>query len=738
MGQRKQKRHVSSGDTGKSQPLDSFAQQVGEALKQFNDPAELGRDSPLASVYVLGQRLRAQQLAAHALDRGKALQHVLVESAVDLADTNDPRRGEAEHLCAQYAHASDQQRAWYHQQVLDYLRTGNRTQRLLYWSFFHEPTFATLEPILDSDKLNIPRATYYRQLPKAVSLLAQALIERMHPALRLEAPPAFISLVGREHYIPSCLHALAKRQTVTLTGAGGVGKTAFGAALVTHFQDVPTFWFTIRPGLNDQLGTLLFELAAFLHKQGMPDLWLELMSDTTKPTLSHPTALLCADLASLQTPPLLCFDEVDLLRPAEREAHSQILTLLESLRGIAPMVMIGQQLTLTSDLPVTLSGLTIDEIGMLLDAMGRKQNPEIAQLLHKHTAGNPRLIHLLIALYDSPLVLGEELHDFESTPSTEALLDRIRRRLSDDERTLLMHLAVFRRAAPRDAWEKTPPDRTWHEQTLASLIARRLVQEDQAGGVAILPVFRATLYASLTADVKQALHLKAAEVRAVRGQYTAAAFHYLRAGQLHVAINLWHRQSVQEINQGQAHSALVLFSEVARTQLSTQRDQEVLRLILATLRKLIGDYPGAQAELQAQSWHTRSLHLLAQRLAGDIAELTNQFDQAITAYEEGITTIQTALEIEGIHLRKGLSRVYMRQQNLERAWHEAQIAYYEVENIQGNIEELGGKYATARQHYENALVVATSLGHTQGEAKTRNNVAGVLARLELFELAQQH
>jgi hypothetical protein len=72
--------------------------------------------------------------------------------------------------------------------------------------------------------------------------------------------------------------------------------------------------------------------------------------------------LVCSDLAALSQQPLLCFDEVDVLRPPAADQpnprHLQLLELLDSLRGHTAMLLIGQRSFWESDAIYTVDGLT--------------------------------------------------------------------------------------------------------------------------------------------------------------------------------------------------------------------------------------------------------------------------------------------------------------------------------------------------------------------------------------------
>ena len=180
-------------------------------------------------------------------------------------------------------------------------------------------------------ELNLSRATYYRRREQAIQQLATAFVRQINPALRLDRPPRPDRLIGRDEVRESCRRALQAKRSVGLSGPAGIGKTTLGAAVVTAepFAARRVFWYTFIPGLNDQLGSVLFSLGLFLWQQGAANLWAQLIAEPGRINPALLLGLLREDLKTLsETPPLLCFDEVDLLRPAEVEAHTQVVAFL--------------------------------------------------------------------------------------------------------------------------------------------------------------------------------------------------------------------------------------------------------------------------------------------------------------------------------------------------------------------------------------------------------------------------
>ena len=222
---------------------------------------------------------------------------------------------------------------------------------------------------------------------RARQQLATAFVRQINPALRLDRPPRPDRLIGRDEVRESCRRALQAKRSVGLSGPAGIGKTTLGAAVVTAepFAARRVFWYTFIPGLNDQLGSVLFSLGLFLWQQGAANLWAQLIAEPGRINPALLLGLLREDLKTLsETPPLLCFDEVDLLRPAEVEAHTQVVAFLGSLRSACACLFIGQRPVIEVDEHYALAGL--DEVAV-------QQYLAAAEIDLLARAGAARLLH---------------------------------------------------------------------------------------------------------------------------------------------------------------------------------------------------------------------------------------------------------------------------------------------------------------------------------------------------------
>lgn len=680
----------------------AFTAQVEEALRHFHDQdaAWLGKHSPLAAPYFIGDCLGGAGNTPQ--ERGRVLKQLLHEAMQAL-------EGGEERLTAD--------------NVL-------KPQNILSLSFLDQQAKSrSLHSYIEA-AYGIPKTTYYRNLSRALEKLSAELVQRVNPALRIESPPLRLAVIGRDDLLARCLQALQRGQSVGLTGPGGIGKTTLGARLAAIYHEQgheqrsaqagpqgQPFWFTVRPGLNDQPDCLLFVLAYFLHRQGSSSLWLQLVADGGKVNFSLAQGMLHHALQDLSAArPLLCFDELDLLRPLEIEAHAQLLTLLESLRGMVPLLCMSQYPVVETDLHMVLPELTPEQMQQLLTSAAIALPEEDRALVWHYTRGNPRLLELCLALYQSGESLEALPGDKPALLSYGFVLNRIWQRLGAEERELLLALAVFRRSAPGDGW---------NDAALHTLLARHLVQTDGRGGVEVFPAFRVAIESQLLPEQRDELHLQAAVIRAQRSEWTEAAYHYIRAGHIDMAVWLWDKQREQEIKQGQGAAALELFGAISSQQVNSETGAMLVAL-RSELKMLLGDYSSARRDVQTGAGLPPGIPAARlRRVEGDIADRYDEFADAIRAYRAGLDTVEGLMK-ESLLFRRDIAWGFARSGDLNQAWQEACRARYEAENMQGYVQERMGNYAEARAFFERALTLAEEVGDGQRAANIRNNLGRLL------------
>lgn len=694
----------------------AFDKQLKTTLKHIRDADWLGQHAHLASPYFLGITVDPSQ--THVTARGQALQSEVRQAWLQLwGEDNHPGRDELQSQLIHILQEPDSPRYAYLVLELRYFQQSIRPRRLSdIWTEY----------------LGVSRAEFYRNADTAVRLLGDILLRQLHPTFRAETPLTPPELWGRRETIEQANLCLQQGQCVTLTGAGGTGKTTLGSVIAQNWQPDQVFWFTIRPTLNDTLHSLLYALGHFLHKQGASSLWQLLLAEGGK--LDDPNvaiSLVRHDLADLPQSPLICFDELDQLdKDTATPQHLQLREFIESLPGQASLLLIGQRAIIDCENPIQLSGLTRQD---LADWLTTAKVPFISRelrQLHNYTRGNPRLVRLCIALAHYSENLTDLLLDLPQSPALYPLFTRLWTRSSQSERVLLQQLSAFRNPVGRASLAMA-------NGSVDKLLARQLIQQDQQGGLLMWPALRDLIYRELSAEQREQAHLQGAAIRAGFGEYTAAAYHFQQAGAYKQAVQLWFPRRHAEIERGQADAALAVFEAISLKKVP-KREREALALLRAELKQLRGDLLGGLADLEAVDWTPAgSTTLSAKELQGYFLNARGYPDKAIETYQEGLT-LAAQISNQMVKFRNRQSRVHIRQGNLDGAWHEARLAYFEATNLQGVILRQQGKYDQAIDAHQNAIALAESLDHPSGIAKAHHDIAAVYTYLGQVEQVIKH
>ncbi len=645
---------------------DRFVHAVEQALEHYGDAEWLGAHSPLASPYFIGRELSLQ--ASHETTgkpqatRGHKLQAALKSAAFQL---------------------------------------GADDQALLNTAFFGRDRFLTNVGVARA--LNESKTSYYRHRKDSIAMLAAALNRSVVPPLRLELPHAR-SMVGRAIIADACLATLQEGRSVTLTGPGGIGKTTLGLDLTQRWGAERVFWLTLRPGLNDQTESLIFALAYFLRGLGVSALWQQLVADKGASSAPQLLGLLRHDLVAIKPPPLVCVDEVEILN-ADNPRHALTIHLLEELRELVPLFLMGQRLVIDTSAHYALAGLKQAELTALL--VSDKAPPmaqDEQQRVTEATRGNPAMMKMIITLWREGEPLGDLLGQLSRAPGMEVLLNRIWRRLSADERLLLAAISSFRGAAPADAWAR-------QRKALDQLLACDLVHTDAADGLLAPKFVQEFVERQLTPELRIGLQQMAGEVREVRAEFTEAAYHYIAGRQSERGVWTWFAHRSEEIEKGRATVARTIFNSVAIGDLSHVDDQRALSLIRGELLQMLGEAERAEEALRLVTWPTlHSMTPLALELIGNTFESRGQFDRAVQHYRDAIDATLVAPDRRRIGLYAKVGHVHLiRERNFLAARHDAAIARIEVERLQGHIEEESGKFERAESHYEAALVLSEAI-----------------------------
>ena len=649
--------------------VDTFVRSIEQALEHCLDPAALEAVSPLAAPYFLG---RAWPGATDRPgDRGRVLVELL-RSARSQLDKD--------------------------------------AQTLLNAAFFERDPHLQHSGIAMA--LHMSDRTYFRHKAEAIRDLAEKLVTAVLPTLRSDAPQ-IAQIWGRRREADVIKSRLEAGQTVYISGPCGIGKSSLAGAVVRGWPQAQTrvFWHTIHVGLTDQLSNLLFALAYFLRGNGALAAWRQVVADKGVGAIERVISSLRFDLAELRTngvTVVLCFDEVDLLRP-ELESHAPMLDFLDDLRGKVAQLLMGQRQAIDADLHIALAGLNEQECSeWMRDAAPDLPMPEQRRFTSL-ARGNPAQLRLLLALRALSSGNADETTLLVGAPSMELLLGRVWRRLSPAEQLLAQQVAVLRSATPHSAWAP-------QQATLDLLIARGLLQ-NEGYGVQCAAFARELILRQIPAEIRPALHARAAELRGSLGECAEAAHHWLEAGQPALAIWLLFAQRVVEVERGNGAAMLALLNSIDASALNDKRDRELLFALRAQLGQLFGDALQAESDARAVGRQRAELLAYASEALGESLTKQGRIEQALTAYRNGLDALLSSPQYRSVRLRnKTAYLLEARLHRLAEARGEALGARLEAEIMAGSVEDRAGNYAEARARYEAALQLA---GGTDGHLVER-------------------
>ena len=629
---------------------DPFLEALEAALDHLADPAWLGAQSPLASTYVLGAAAAGDGAA-----RGSALRQRLTEAASTLSED---------------------------------------ARRLLDAAYFRRKPSLTIIGV--ARELHMSRAAYYRHRDAVLPELGSAFSAIIQPALRLEAPPG-ASLVGRQRELDAAESILRAGGTVVLAGPAGIGKTTLGSALAKGWASA--FWFTFRPPLNDQFDSFIFALASFLRERGASLAWQQLVADANPAARARIVGLLRHDLSQLPERPLLCIDEVDLLR-FDTSEHAQLIQLLEDLRLLAPLLLMGQQLVIEPGLTLVLRGLEAPEARRLLEAHSAHglEEAEFDRLLAS-TRGSPALLRLFAALVGAGEPVASALRQTQASPTLEVMVRRVWQRLSEPERELLARVSVHRGRAPLDAYSDHP--------AYAVLLTREMIRPDGSGGLSVPTFAREFVYANVAPDIRAALHIDAARIYEQRADFTAAAWHYLAGREPALAVWTWFRHRESETRHGRAAAARAIFVDVALADLPLAEDRRALALLRAGWMRDAGEADDALRALDAAVWPAgHPAAGFAHLLRGQLHETRGQIDQALAELRLGMGEFERARERDAARVSASIGFVHLRERDMAAARQAAIEAQVQAQSFRGFVETQAANFAEAREQLEAALALA--------------------------------
>lgn len=374
-----------------------------------------------------------------------------------------------------------------------------------------------------------------------------------------------------------------------------------------------------------------------------------------------------------------------------------------------------------------LKRLDSDAVWELAQALSHE--PELAQLLFKHTQGNPFFIVALLGLLTEQGLLRSipkerrwrlattRLERVELLPAeVQELLRRRLDHLSQIERELLYLSSVFGLSVPTTLLWKA-----WGEQAfsvLEGLLRKQLLVEQGEEIAFVHELLRETAYAEMSEARRRAFHGRAAHALEATHAAPAVLFHhYIRSDERVRALD----PGLQALHQA---------SRTYQNEEALQLSQKLLELL-----ESLAEMERPKGELAFQ------IHLERFDILGLLGRRSDQ-EQELQELFALAGQLGRRQQAQG-HRRQALlheatGRLREAQQDAKRALELApdEAEQAECQLLLGNLALDMGDLAQARAHYQGALQLYESKGDRRGQAQAMNNLGIVHYYLGDYDQAQ--
>lgn len=379
-------------------------------------------------------------------------------------------------------------------------------------------------------RLGLSERQLSRERARAIALLKTELESALAvQAYRPEPVPAIVGFLERPAQTRALTAALESHRFVAVGGAPGIGKTSLVAALAAEARLTSSvYWCKFRPGINDSLNSVLFDLGEHAASENVFEL-ARYMNDalpSPDPALGTRLALRALD----GRPRLLVFDDCHAL--AEQEP---ILGFLEELATRLPLirvVTVGRRRSVPSGSggAVEIAPLSRSETMDLLTRLRVSCSSQMARKLHTWTHGNPHLVKLaaswLKTASDEEVARGVASLNERAEVQT-FLLSNVTGLLDTDDRALLEAASVFRDRFSDDALAFVTQRTRGAVLDAGTRLVRAYVatRSLDGDGAFFHASVREYVYRRLAPGLRTRLHSRAAEWYERAGDAREAAYH---------------------------------------------------------------------------------------------------------------------------------------------------------------------------------------------------------------------
>jgi tetratricopeptide (TPR) repeat protein len=689
--------------------LFEFQDVLRTTLEHFNDRKWLEQNSPFCTASLLEKHWDKYQRADKKVSLGATLQHLLLETARAFWDTHLPKTiGELERLVDE-----------------DRKVSGNRSHRYLflvlelrYFRKYFHPNSSPIRTTDIAEYLHVSSASFFLHLENALKQYSEKLLTQLHPHTDVLPIPKTYKLYGRDETLRYCSLKLMNRQSLTLYGPPGIGKTQIGAHIASQWKEQPVFWFTFHKGINVHPQILMIHIAQYLYKFGQHLLWLSLFSQPSSNfNFQRALGLLESELWQLASrlDVLFCFDNVDLLQFTsleDGEAYDQhpLLEIIQLVGKHFSILVISTQPIIFTKYTVAVSGLSPIEMQRWVEDEKIHYQPEIFEKWVKLSNGNPRLFqlqtytvlekHVPIAIHENNLFT--------------AFFQSIWLQLSPQQQELLILYSVFRFAVPT-------PNRYLDNQATEKLLSWQLLTKETPYTIQISDWCRLEIEKIPHLDYQVSYaHQIAAQVRNELGEITAACYHLVAIHQYDMAVNLWFKYKDVEMQQGKTFFAFHVFDPITLDQV-LEENRPVLLLIKNDIYALLGKLDKVKSPT-AVITHPTDIDIATEGQSARAQMLLGNLDSAEASYEKAFGYLMS-LESQAAKLLWNWGQMHISQSDILHAEHTSSNLLLRHKQLQGLIYLEQNELNSAELCYQEALELAAKLNDNEAIISTQNQLA---------------
>ncbi len=272
----------------------------------------------------------------------------------------------------------------------------------------------------------------------------------------LQQTPRLDKFIGRKDELIYYQEKINIDNFVVIEGAAGNGKTLLASKFVANQKQKKVFWLTFRYGINDDIESIIFELAYFLFNEGNSTLWKFIQTEKSKNEKFPLTMKIGLLLHSIENSNIvLCFDDFHIVN-----YNAQITAFFKELKRKIYKIKktkTFQLLIVTRHRPIfvnsydykILSGFSLSETTDFLLSQSINLNSTLLNDIFIKTRGNPKLLDLFIAWHKSKRPTHEVIVEFIKNmvlmPNIKYfLLQEVYITLSESEKKTIQFLSVFR------------------------------------------------------------------------------------------------------------------------------------------------------------------------------------------------------------------------------------------------------------------------------------------------------